>query len=478
MEAMVSASQEDLRQSGNVYTFLRGRVMEFGVGEGIVHMLEGNEVSRNAVHSDWSVSWEGWARLVVELSSVLAANRPDAVEVAFGCVSETVRRFLVLAESAVNVPVAFPTDVARVEQLRAEGWELRKGEVWAREDGLPRGDCLADSLLQLLIVHGILPEALNANFAVGRDMACAAVRAHLCQHADADLRPRNPAGVEDPEAYLEHYRHAAEILSFFLARFERRRLRDLPEGGVTLLVKTRYDSLPGYVVSQTVCAGRAGAVPGGPLEFALFNWTGGGCTGYHYDLLVRSAGVVVELDGGDGGDGAMSSTVSGGGLVEQPRWAPFTPEGIDASLCRARVWRGGLGGQCDKKPEQGGDLCKSHLRSQAHGLVTGDIPEGKFREFQKAQARRRGSSGEGAAADSAEGQGVASGKRGAGSGAQQEGTVKRVKAREAAEARADAAVARAEAEEQRGIGDLQRARQMAARSQAREDLEWKEKRGR
>ena len=61
MEAMVSASQEDLRQSGNVYTFLRGRVMEFGVGEGIVHMLEGNEVSRNAVHSDWSVSWEGWA---------------------------------------------------------------------------------------------------------------------------------------------------------------------------------------------------------------------------------------------------------------------------------------------------------------------------------------------------------------------------------------------------------------------------------
>ena len=146
-----------------MYTFLWGRVMEFGVGEGIVHMLEGNEVSRNAVHSDWSVSWEGWARLVVELSSVLAANRPDAVEVAFGCVSETVRRFLVLAESAVNVPVAFPTDVARVEQLRAEGWELRKGEVWAREDGLPRGECLADSLLQLLIVHGILPEALNAS---------------------------------------------------------------------------------------------------------------------------------------------------------------------------------------------------------------------------------------------------------------------------------------------------------------------------
>ena len=211
MEAMVSASQEDLRQSGSVYAFLRSRLVELGLGEGIVRMLEGNEVSRKAVDSDWSVSWEGWARLVVELLSVLAAKRADAVEVAFGCVSETVRRFLFLAESEVNVPVAFPTDMARVAQLRAEGWELRRGEVWER------GDCLADSLLQLLIVHGILPEELNANAAVGRNVACAAVRSHLRQHADADLRPRNAAGVEDPEAYLEHQRHAAEILSFFFA---------------------------------------------------------------------------------------------------------------------------------------------------------------------------------------------------------------------------------------------------------------------
>ena len=130
--------------------------------------------------------------------------------------------------------------------------------------------------------------------------------------------------MEDPGAYLEHDRHAAEILSFFLARFQGRRLRDLPEGGIRLLVKTRYDALPGFVVMLTVCSRRVGAVPGGPLDFVLFNWTGGGCTGYHYDLLVRRSGpaggtmqAVIELAGGDegsaghGGEGASGSFDAG-----------------------------------------------------------------------------------------------------------------------------------------------------------------------
>ena len=232
---------------------------------------------------------------------MLGADRADAMEEACGCISEVVRRFLFLAESSVNERLAFPTDVQRMAQLESQGWELRKGSVWGR------GDCLADSLLQLSVVHGILPEELNADDGRReRNAACAAVRAHLCGHASLELRPRNSEGVQDPESYLEHDRHAAEILSFFLARFRDRKLRELPEGGVTLLVKTRYDALPGFVVMLTVCARREGAVPGGPLEFALFDWTGGGCTGYHYDLLVRRRGpaggalqAVIELDGGD-----------------------------------------------------------------------------------------------------------------------------------------------------------------------------------
>ena len=90
--------------------------------------------------------------------------------------------------------MSFPTDVERKAQLESQGWELRKGSVWER------GDCLADSLLQLLVVHGILPEELNADDGRReRNAACAAVRAHLCGHANLDLHPRDSEGVQDPE---------------------------------------------------------------------------------------------------------------------------------------------------------------------------------------------------------------------------------------------------------------------------------------
>ena len=92
---------QELEHRGDVYAFLRGRVQMLDLGEGIVSMLESCEVSRRAVHADWSIAWEGWARLVAQLLNLLAAGRADAVGEAFGCVSETVRRFLFLAESAV-----------------------------------------------------------------------------------------------------------------------------------------------------------------------------------------------------------------------------------------------------------------------------------------------------------------------------------------------------------------------------------------
>ena len=291
-----------------------------------------------------------------------------------------------------------------------------------------------------------------------------------------------------------------------------------------MLVKTRYDALPGFVVVLTVCSRRVGAVPGGPLEFVLFNWTGGGCTGYHYDLLVRRRGpagatmrAVIELDSGDeesaghGGGGASGSVdagmhdtsaaagaekggvtdasggsggteaVSGGrplslestpvkspprkvqrvcaeckdvfedaedvrvptsvetpvqspvvkcprcgpspagvagagvadGLVtglapvpampfgsrgadeavEDPRgggsrWRRFTPRVIDESLCMARLWADGLGGQCKQKPCSGSDLCTLHFKQDSagklkHGRVDGEIPQRKLEEFER-----------------------------------------------------------------------------------------------
>ena len=174
--------------------------------------------------------------------------------------------------------------------------------------------------------------------------------------------------------------------------------------------------------------------------------------------------------GGAGGGGGGGGSCSGDGVglsaakMEGPRWASFTPKVVDAGLCQARVWAGGLGGQCDKEPEKGRNLCRSHARSHAHGLVTGDIPEAKFREFQKAEARRRWPEPE-VGREGREKRARGQEESGDGGGQQ-------------AEERASAAEGRAEAAEQRGIGDVGRARQMAARAKARADLDEKEKRGR
>ena len=68
--------------------------------------------------------------------------------------------------------------------------------------------------------------------------------------------------------------------------------------------------------------------------------------------------------------------------AQQVAERPFTPECVnDGSRCLARTWGGGKGGQCKSKPIQDG-LCKTHLHSHAHGLVTGDIPPAKLRQFQ------------------------------------------------------------------------------------------------
>ena len=57
-------------------------------------------------------------------------------------------------------------------------------------------------------------------------------------------------------------------------------------------------------------------------------------------------------------------------------WRRFTPDVIDREKCLARVFNGGLGGQCTKLAVPGSQLCKQHTGwgGQVHGLVTGPIP--------------------------------------------------------------------------------------------------------
>ena len=66
----------------------------------------------------------------------------------------------------------------------------------------------------------------------------------------------------------------------------------------------------------------------------------------------------------------------------------FTPADaiLDGTKCLARLWAGGVGGQCKKRPVPDSDLCKAHRAHQAHGKVDGPVPLAKLREFRRVAA--------------------------------------------------------------------------------------------
>ena len=59
----------------------------------------------------------------------------------------------------------------------------------------------------------------------------------------------------------------------------------------------------------------------------------------------------------------------------------------------ARIWAGGLGGQCNKRPRAADEVfCRYHLKGekwQVHGRVDGPVPAKKLFEFEKKKARAR-----------------------------------------------------------------------------------------
>ena len=143
---------------------------------------------------------------------------------------------------------------------------------------------MADSLLQLLIAQAVLPADISEP---EREAACEANR-HALVHSDRPaLRPRNLRGAEDPGAFLEHDRHAEATVDFFLRWFGNRRLRHLPDEGIDLTVYSRVDSDALPAARRRLCQS-SGAGRGGPaLQFYLYNTTGSGISGFHYDPLLR-----------------------------------------------------------------------------------------------------------------------------------------------------------------------------------------------
>jgi hypothetical protein len=177
-------------------------------------------------------------------------------------------------------------DAQALERLRTRGYVRKDGRLWGRNN------CLADSLLQLLVRHRVIyGDRPDHGLTDGkRKSVCNANRDRLCQ--SRALHPRRESGERYIDAYLQHHVHAGPTIKYFL-EYEhcQLRIRDgIPEAGVQLCVHTRFDGDLGgdeSADSHTVLAGSSAGRAGGPLVMHLFCHTGEGFGGYHYDPLFR-----------------------------------------------------------------------------------------------------------------------------------------------------------------------------------------------
>ena len=184
------------------------------------------------------------------------------------------------SQAALDVHLT-TSDEQAIARLRDRGYERRFGKLWGRNN------CLADSLLQLLVIHRVIHDD-QADGELWRRDACIANRNHLC--ANPVLHPRDRSGRQDAGAYLQHHVHARPTLKFFLdaTQCPAFRVRDgVTDAGIVLVVHTRYDEdvLAAGIIDRTTHLDRVGATDA-PLEFHLFCHTGEDVHGFHYDPLV------------------------------------------------------------------------------------------------------------------------------------------------------------------------------------------------
>ena len=254
-----------------------------------------NRCSR-ILSQEWSWNWVGWDSRHPDGSS----NRDDGDglyqvvekcrqheegelgELVLLALHDAVRRHIKLAH--LHSAVEHISDEQKEAALLRQGLKVGKGNVWRANN------CLPDSLLQLMQESGIIARCPEGD----REAPCAAVRAALTSlPEDSPLRPsrRDAAsnrvlGLDDG-AFLQTHVHGEFILKFFLRYFEQRDmvLRQLPSAGVRIHVLSRCDSDAIPVEFTDVCQEEIPNVDEDRLDFKLFNRTGEGVSGYHFDPI-------------------------------------------------------------------------------------------------------------------------------------------------------------------------------------------------
>ena len=165
----------------------------------------------------------------------------------------------------------FPSDLRLTKALS----ELALGElslVLSKSPG-DNNNCLIWSLAQGLAYQGWL------DFGSNQAQRCQNIRKKLI--ATPGLHPREANGQNNPMAFLQHHLHAKEILSELLG--------ELPAEGFQVIVHTRWCTPQSPPEALTFSSSLGPEAPGGGnpvVTIHLFNRTGRGTGGYHYDLLM------------------------------------------------------------------------------------------------------------------------------------------------------------------------------------------------
>ena len=246
--------------------------------------------------SPWSQDWLQWDDLVASVGEALALR--GEASLMEEDVLEQVRRVLRahVRLSSQNAAISFPSDADTLKQLAASGFTAGRGEIFQDENGDPANQCLADSLLQLLIRGGFLSGDLqyeDRRAARAENRRLLVVNGGPLQPRDRDAFTGADNGV-NPRAFLQHDIHAAATVRFFMQWFGDRGqvVRDLPAAGIVLTVRSRFDSEDLPADRHEICVGVGSAV-GGAVLLDLYNVTGDGVSGTHYDPLFFD-GFVVE----------------------------------------------------------------------------------------------------------------------------------------------------------------------------------------
>ena len=178
-----------------------------------------------------------------------------------------VRRCAIASRSrpAANLQI---TDDERLGELHKQGFRLLRSSG----DG---SNCLVHSLALVLAAAGLIQDMGDWS------TACADARQHFA--GAPGLQPMSPAGVPNPGAYLEHGRHGPPAVQMLV---EAHGLPG-PAAAVKVTVHARYDTAGSPPDSFEAPIAAAAPGRGGATAFLhLWNWTGDGTSGYHYDGLV------------------------------------------------------------------------------------------------------------------------------------------------------------------------------------------------